>query len=169
MTQEGDEKMTETWEGGNASRRLGAWYDEDMKHWAVSGRHEHDAGSGTAADMVKLARIILENIPDPDAEPLDLIDVADRLPHWAGAALDIVAEAVTTNARGMNDGEKALMGNALVTAGLHLVRLARQEARNQPESARERHPELLREPVDAPFGLRAAPRRGWEETHPIPN
>ena len=161
--------MSANWEGGNASRRLGVWYDEDLRCWKVSGRHESDAGAGDAAEMVKLARIVLENIPDPDEQPLDLIDIADQLPHWAGAVLDIVAEAVTSNVRGMNGGEKALMGNVLVTAGLHLVRLARQEARDQPESVRERHPELLREPVEAPFGLRVAPRRGWEETHPIPS
>ena len=164
MRQEEDPEETNgAWSGGNATRRLGVWYDDQASLWTISGRHENDAGAGDAHDMVQLARIILENIPDECGETLDLNEVADRLPHYAGAVLDLVAEAATTNAGVMDAEQQAHMGNGLISAGLHLVRLARQAALRDPWETGETHPELLEEPVGIPFRTQVAERIGYEQ------
>ena len=53
------------WEGDRVTNRLQLWEHEDMPGiWLVCGKENHLCGMGSPADMIRLARLILEHFPD---------------------------------------------------------------------------------------------------------
>ena len=102
--------------------------------------------------MIRLARMILENIPDLEDLPLDQEALAQALPDQEAAALDNMMESVRETVRNdgrLNPEQRAWLGGGLMAAGIHLIQTARANARGNQH--------LMREPTPLPFGLRLAP------------
>ena len=118
------------WEGHRITNRLGiGWDDRDdrMDQWEISGRNETDAATGSAAEMVQLARLILENIPDRNGPPLGSEEESEALPPAAARALGSAVDLALNRTGGLSDEEAVRLGGGLMAAGLYLIRESRPE------------------------------------------
>lgn len=114
------------WEGNSVTGRLGIGWDDDREQWAVSGRYEYEAGTGSAAEMVQLARMILENIPDQNGPPLAWKVEREDLPFGArDNAARVINIARDPAGWGMSREQAVRMGGLMIAAGLHLIREGR--------------------------------------------
>ena len=108
--------MSDRWEECPVSNRLNLWYDENMRHWALSGKEERLAATGTAGEMIRLAPAILENLP------MGLDDDREALPP---PAPDLLAAAVdlAQNRTGDMTGEQCTRtAGALMAVAAHMLR-----------------------------------------------
>ena len=142
MSREGNSWEGNSWEGNSVSNRLGVQWDDDMGHWVISGRHETDAATGSAREMVLLARLILENIPDHNGPPLGLAEECEALPGEASSLLARAVDLALNGAGGLDPPGRARLGGGLMAAALHLL-----------SNPRDGGTYALR-PVELPFGLR---------------
>ena len=147
MTQ--DHIPQENWEGSNVTNRLGVWYDEDMKHWTVSGREERLAGTGSAGDMTALARMILENILDNDGLPAQLGDEDEQIPREAYLTLQSALRLARTGGD-LDPEQQHRAGGLLMAAGIHLIQQALRNGADWPGP--------VTGPSRLPFSLSLNPR-----------
>ena len=105
------------------SNRLNLWYDEDMRHWALSGKDENLSATGARWEMVRLALAIRENFPDTDENgpPMGLGEEREALPLPAS---DLLAAAVdlAQNRTGEMTGEQyTRTAGALMAVATHML------------------------------------------------
>ena len=116
--------MSEKWEGCLVSNRLNLWYDEDMHHWALSGKDEYLAATGTAGEMVRLSLAILENLPDTDENgpPVRLEEECEALPPIGALLLATAANLARDQAGTMTGEQRTRLAGGLMAVAAHMLR-----------------------------------------------
>ena len=110
-------------EGHRVSNRLGVWWDEDMDHWVILGRHETDAATGSAQEMVlcwprSSWRTSRTKARRPWMEPAG---EREALPEAASDLLARAVEPARFGAGGIEPHGGARPGGGLMAAALHLL------------------------------------------------
>jgi hypothetical protein len=123
-------EVTENWEGTQITNRLGLWYDEEMRHWALSGKEENLCATGSAGQMVQLAVNILGNLADPpeSGPPLGLDEERDALPYRAGDLLASVVETALGDDGEMTEEQRVRFAGGLMAAATHILVSHAQES-----------------------------------------
>ena len=115
--------MSEQWQGCRVSNRLNLWYDDDMRHWVLSGKDEHLAATGASWEMSRLATAILENLPDTgeNGPPLGLNEECEAQPPAAAGLLAAAADLARNRTGGMTDEQYTRLAGALMATAVHML------------------------------------------------
>ena len=123
-------EMSDKWQGCLVSNRLNLWYDDDMNHWALSGKDEYLAATGSAGEMMRLALAILERLPDTDENgpPVRLDEECEALPP-IGAMLLATAANLARDQTGTMTGEQCTrLAGGLMAVATHMLGAQSDEA-----------------------------------------
>ena len=122
--------MSDRWEGCRVSNRLNLWYDEDMHHWALSGKDENLSATGARWEMVRLALAILENLPDTDENgpPMELNEEREALPPPASDLLAAAVDLAQNRTGDMTNEQYARTAGALMAVAAHMLGAQSDEA-----------------------------------------
>ena len=121
--------MSDRWNGCRVSIRPNLWYDDDMRHWTLFGKEEHLAATGAAGEMVRLALVILENLPDTDENgpPMGLGEEREALPLPASDLLAAAVDLAQNRTGDMTDEQYSRTG-ALMAVATHMLGAQSDEA-----------------------------------------
>ena len=139
------------WDSANITNRLGIRYDDDLECWKVSGPDQHASAMGSGDEMVRMARAILENIPDGNGPALDAERERGEMPTPAFAVLNQALGAALDGRSRMTPDVKLRLGAGLMAAGLHLIRNARDQTAPGTSAGAS--------PAEIPFALRLEEER----------
>ena len=115
--------MNEQWQGCRVSNRLNLWYDDDMRHWVLSGKDDRDDATGTAGEMVRLATAILENLPDTgeNGPPLGLNEECEAQPPAAAGLLAAAVDLARNRTGSMTGEQYTRLAGALMATAVHML------------------------------------------------
>ena len=121
--------MGDTWEGCTVSNRLNLWYDDDMRHWTLSGREENNNATGTAGEMIQLAMAVLEHLPDTgeNGTPMDPEEEYAVLPPAAADVLRRAADLARNRTGGMTDEQYDRFAGVLMAVAVHMLQAGQDE------------------------------------------